>query len=115
MEEESRGRSRLGRKGLPPWQPRRDQRHDGTALCSCPGERLEGKRRGPYKGRVGVGVCVGRAAGLSQEEGPQGEGRQGGGAAGLRGWRGPRGRGGSSLGVGIGLFTRHLQGRHPLL
>lgn len=42
---------------------------DGTGLCSCPQERLEGRRRGPCRDGGG-------AAGLSEEEGPQGEGRQ---------------------------------------
>lgn len=76
---------------------------DGTALCSCPQERLEGRRRGPCRDEGG-------AAGLSGEEGSRGEGQQV-----SQGRRGPGGRGDRSLRGGARLFPRHLQGHHPLL
>lgn len=97
MEEERRGRSRLGRKGLPPWQPWRDQRHGWHCAVFLPPGEAGGQEAGALqgRGRGGVGVWEGQ-----QVSG--GGGAPGGGVAALSG-------------VGIGLFTRRLQGRHPLL
>lgn len=66
---------------------------DGTAMCSCPGERLEGRRRGPYTGGGGGVWGCGR-----DSRSLRGGGAPGGGAAGRRGSRsqgveGPQGEG----------------------